>query len=177
VVTVLETFVESRLITTEKPLGPMVKETAVRVCHDSLRDFLVDSRRCQAKEYRVEPAEVHELLLNRCLWLMNTYLRQDICDIRDPGIANGNISDLSTRIARSVPEVVRYACLSWPEHLVATYSISRSPSEALLAFCADHLLHWLEVLSLLGALSSALKHFPQVIAWCQVGFCLPDTLN
>jgi hypothetical protein len=164
----LQSFVDVRLFTTEDIKGIVTDATPLRVCHESLHEFLVDPLRCRVTQYLVSPANCHEALLERCLSLLNEHLRQDICDIRNPGIANVDVTDLPARIARCVPEAVRYACVSWPVHLVASNTVSETVSAALLDFCTNHLLHWLEVLSLLGALSSAGKRLPRIIQWFQV---------
>jgi hypothetical protein len=136
--------------------------------HPSFRDFLLDPQRCSEEHFHIKPAEHQHDLLNRCLQLLNKHLRHDVCGIRSPGLANAEIQNLSEQLAGSVPEAVRYACKYWQVHLAASGSFSGSVSAALLALCRDHLFHWLEALSLLGALSFAGRHLPQSIAWCQV---------
>jgi hypothetical protein len=168
VVTLLRKFVDARLLTTESPLDTITDTTTLRVCHGSLHGFIVDPQRCLVKQYLIAPGENHEAFLNRCLSLLNEHLRQDICEIRNPGLANAGVPDLRARIARYVPEAVRYACVAWPVHLAGSGSLSRTVSAALLHFCTMHLLHWLEALSLLEELDSAHNHIPKVLAWCQV---------
>jgi hypothetical protein len=168
VVMLVQTFLGARLLTTESPLDTLADTTSLRVCHDSLRGFLVDPLRCRLEQYLVSPQDVHETILNRCLSLLNEHLRQDICEIRNPGLANADVPDLRARIARYVPEAVRYACVAWPAHLAGSGSLSGTVSAALLHFCTEHLLHWLEALSLLEELDSAHNNIPKVLAWCQV---------
>jgi hypothetical protein len=168
VVMLVQTLANARLLTTEIPLDTITIMTTLRVCHDSLRGFVVDPLRCRLKQYLVSPQDEHETLLNRCLSLLNEYLRQDICEIRNPGLANADVPDLRARVARYVPEVVRYACVAWPVHLAGSGSLSGTVSAALLHFCTEHLLHWLEALILLEELDSAHNHIPKVLAWCQV---------
>jgi hypothetical protein len=139
----------------------------VSIFHPSFRDFLVDSRRCSDEHFLVELAENQRELLHRCLQLLNRHLRHDVCDIRNPALANAEIHYLPQRLAQSVPESVRYACGFWQVHLVASSSLTESVSAALLELCTNHLLHWLETLSLLGELSYAGKHLAESIVWCQ----------
>jgi hypothetical protein len=140
----------------------------VSTFHPSFRDFLVDPKRCPDSRFLIRPAEHQQDLLHRCLRLLNSDLRYDICGIKHLGQANADIQDLSARLVQSVPQAVSYACLFWPVHLVGSKSLAESVGVALLRFCRDHLFHWLEVLSLLGKLSSASVHLPRAIAWCQV---------
>jgi hypothetical protein len=168
VITLVQKLVDARLLTTESPLDTIADTTSLRVCHDSLRGFLLDPLRCRLEQNMLSPRNNHEALLNRCLSLLNEHLRQDICEIRNPGLANADVPDLRTRIARCVPEALRYACVAWPVHLAGSGSLSETVSAALLHFCTEHLLHWLEALSLLEQLDSAHNQIPKVLAWCQV---------
>jgi hypothetical protein len=140
----------------------------VSTFHPSFRDFLGDPRRCSDAHFLVKPAEHQHELLHRCLKLLNQHLRHNICGIRSPGVANAELQYLCERLAKSVPEAVRYACKYWQVHLVASGSLSEPVSSALLELCMNHLFHWLEILSLLGEVSSAGKRLRQSIAWCQV---------
>jgi hypothetical protein len=173
----LQAFVDRLILVAEDPLNRITDITHLRVCHHSLRDFIMDPLRCRVGHYLVYPEENHEKLTSRCLRLLNKHLRLNICDIHDPGLANAEILDLPARVARSVPEVLRYACLYWPVHLVGSGSVSGTVAEELLEFSAHHLLHWLEVLSLLGELSSGYQHLPRIRAWCQVSRSYATSLD
>jgi hypothetical protein len=144
----------------------------VSTFHPSSRDFLGDPRRCSDEQFLVKAAEHQHELVHRCLQLLNKNLCHDVCGIRSPGLANAEIQNLPDRLNRSVPEAVRYACQFWQVHLIGDGSLAESVTAALLRLCTDHLLHWLEVLSLLGELSSAGKHLPRSIVWCQVSLLL-----
>jgi hypothetical protein len=168
VTALLQTLVDAQLVMPEIPPGTVAEPQTFRMCDQSLLEFSVDSVRSRAVHNMMDPADSHHDLLERCLGLLNNHLREDICDIRNPGLTNADVPDLPARMARSVPEAVRYACVSWPIHLLACDSVSGTVSAALLDFCTKHLLHWLEVLSLLEELSSAGKHLPKIIAWCEV---------
>jgi hypothetical protein len=171
VTALLQTFVDKGLVTPEIPGDSIAEARTFRTCDQSLLNSSVDSVRSQARHNTMDAADSHQDLLERCLGLLNNHLGEDICDILNPGLANADVSDLPARMARSVPEGVRYACVSWPVHLLACGGfVSGTVSAALLDFCAEHLLHWLEVLSLLGELLSVGHHLPKIIAWCEVSF-------
>jgi hypothetical protein len=140
----------------------------VSTFHPSFRDFLVDSQRCTDERFLVVPVKHHHELLDFSLQLLNRNLHYDICGIGNPGQENAQIKNLPAQLRQYVPEAMRYACQFWPVHLAAGGSLSESVCKALLVFCTRHLFHWIEVLSLLGELSSAWKHLPRVIVWCQV---------
>jgi hypothetical protein len=168
VLTHLQAFIDVRLLTTDNALGPITDATAFYVCHNSLRDFVMDPLRCGVKHFLVNPVKTHKKLLGQCLRLLDEHLCEDICGIRDPGLANAEIPDLPARLDRHVPEALRYACRCWPIHLVNSGSVFRAMPSEVLSFCTHHLLHWLEVLSLLGELSYAGEYLPQITARYQV---------
>jgi hypothetical protein len=140
----------------------------VRVFHSSFRDFLLDPQRCRETNFVVRHKEHQEQLLSRCLDILNENLRRDICDIENPSLANSEILDLAIRLQTSVSGALRYASVFWLVHLPACGWLSEVLCETLLKFCQRHLLHWVELLSLLDRTSFALKHLPSAVAWCQV---------
>jgi hypothetical protein len=94
-------------------------------------------------------------LATRCLEIMNNGLRQDICDISNPSLWNSDVADLKERLARAVPSGLRYACQYWHIHLQYADVVSYPGLLGVLeTFCTRHLLHWVEVLSLVNELPS-----------------------
>jgi hypothetical protein len=142
--------------------------STVRIFHPSFRDYLQDPHRCQDPHFIVNPEEHQRQLLHRCLTILNQDLRQDICEIRNPGLANAEISDLAIRLQRSVSDALRYAAVFWLVHIAACRRPSELLCETLLEFCERRLLQWIELLSLLDRTSFALMHLPSTVAWCQV---------
>jgi hypothetical protein len=124
----------------------------VRVMHLSLPDFLSDPHRCSTVPgYVVNASSDHLWMAERCIELMINHLRYDICRIEDPSSFNTEVVDLEERRKKYIAESLRYACcfwvLHWLEHIQTSGSQARIPS-GLEAFCEQHLLHWIEVLSL-----------------------------
>jgi hypothetical protein len=159
----------------------LVDEAApVRLFHPSFPDFITDPERCMDKRFLVTRSEGHLRLAIRCLEIMNTGLREDICDIRDSSLANSEVADLDQRLDRVAPSELRYACKYWHVHLRLAGSTSSDSIERLETFCSLHLLHWIELLSLLGNFTS-LTGFDSTEPWltyvevracvCRTGFC------
>jgi hypothetical protein len=142
----------------------------VRVFHPSFRDFMTDARRCTVESLRVNPPVDHGVLAFRCLVILNETLHYDMCNIQNPAIANKNVPDLAERLRDKVPSwnAVRYACCSWPTHLVLCEKPSNNLLEILVDFCHKHLFHWLEVLSLSEDLPSLEGKLLNLIEWCKV---------
>jgi hypothetical protein len=128
----------------------------VRLMHLSFPDFVSDPRRCSALPgYTVDAASDHLRIVEHGLELMNKALRYDICQIQDPSLFNTEVVDLEGRLIEHVSESLRYACrfwvMHWLEHIRTAGTQSQIPT-GLETFCSQHLLHWIEVLSLTGNL-------------------------
>jgi hypothetical protein len=146
----------------------------VRIFHPSFPDFVTDPARFDDSRLCVKPAEQHAKLALRCLLVMNTDLRYDICDIRDPATANADVADLERRLRTSVSDALQYACCFWPVHLTAsdTPDYDATLGYSLVEFTQKHLFHWLEVLSLLQRLPMAEVQLLATIEWCEVRYFL-----
>jgi WD40 repeat protein len=141
----------------------------IRLFHPSFQDFISDRNRCQNEVLHVDVGQQHLRLALYCLRLMNSCLTYDICDIRNPGIANRDMQD---RVQEKVTYGLRYACRHWVTHLISFDHalIAERPEllEALRLFCQHHLLHWIEVISLLGQVPTVHEILPDAMAWCKV---------
>jgi hypothetical protein len=152
----------------------------VRLFHPSFADFVGDQDRCTdlsfpANEgmvtgisFLVLPEEHHRRLAHRCLAVMNSHLQYDICKLERPWIPNVEIIDLGERLDRYAPHELRYACKFWAVHLCKVGEPESSFLTVLDTFCREHLLHWIELLSLMRALSVMDENLPMVFGWCQV---------
>jgi hypothetical protein len=152
----------------------------VRLFHPSFTDFVGDQNRCTdlsfpANEgmvtgvsFLVVPEEHHRRLAHRCLAVMNAHLQYDICKLNKPWISNDEIDDLHNTLDRCAPQELRYACKFWAVHLTKAGKPESSLLTVLDTFCREHLLHWIELLSLMRALSVMDEYLPMVFGWCEV---------
>ncbi|EAQ88969.1 hypothetical protein CHGG_05588 [Chaetomium globosum CBS 148.51] len=129
---------------------PSVDDAPVRLFHLSFRDFLVDPAKRTKNEFWIDEAEYHKTLTERCIQLMDQCLGQDICCLKVPGMLRSEL-DQQTINAHLPPEV-QYACQYWVHHLKESKH-NIEDDGPVHTFLTNHLLHWLEVLSLLGRLS------------------------
>jgi len=128
---------------------PKDESQPVRIFHPSFRDFLLDQQRCSDRGFWIDEKERHIDLFQRCLELMSKRLQQDICGIREPGVL---ITEISKDMIQSVITAdLRYACRYWVYHFQQGNSVEED--NRILQFLSQHLLHWLEVLTLVGELS------------------------
>jgi hypothetical protein len=143
----------------------------IRPIHLSFSDFLLDRDR-STDAYAVDKSTHHLRIAVRCLQIMNKHLRMDICDIRDSSLFNIEVADLDQRLAEFAPPQLRYACRFWHVHLeLADTALSDSVASHLEEFCKKHLLHWLELLSLLNDLPVVLPSVPSFLVSLHV--CIP----
>jgi hypothetical protein len=146
----------------------------VRLMHLSFSDFLSDPRRCSALPgYAVDVANDHLRIMEHYLELMNRHLRYDICQIQDPSLFNSEVRNLEERMRKYIPGPLRYACrfwvTHWLEHIRAAGSQSRMPT-GLEIFCAQHLLHWIEVLSLTSDMYAVQQVMADLVSTIKVCF-------
>jgi chromosome segregation ATPase len=111
-----------------------------------------------AKEYPfwVDEKKAHEKLATRCLQVISTdqHLRKDICNLQKPGTPRTNVDNRT--IDRCLPFHVQYACMYWVHHLKESQGTIRDGDQAH-RFLRHHLLHWLEVLSLIGRIAESIS--------------------
>ncbi|KAJ7924684.1 hypothetical protein B0H13DRAFT_1601442, partial [Mycena leptocephala] len=133
----------------------------IRLLHPSFADFITNPEQCSIPKYVVKLEEQHTLLAQSCLVAMKG-LRRDMCQIKNPSLLNSEITDLSMRIAKYIPSHIQYSCRHWAHH-VCKSMMSDPLLDLLESFCEHHLLHWIEVCSLLGELRGVLLSVTEVV--------------
>ena len=125
----------------------------IRLHHPSFRDFLLDEKRCSDTHFLVDEKKAQGVLADRCIRLMadpKNGLRRDICGLHAPGAlareVHGNLME------RRLPPELQYACRYWVQHLQRSEFQLCDDGQVHL-FLRQHLLHWLELLSLIGKTS------------------------
>jgi hypothetical protein len=142
----------------------------VRLIHLSFIDYLCEPARClDIMNYGVNPVRDHLWLTECCLEILTTRLRYNICDIRDPSLLNDEVPNLQEQLLDCVSELLSYACrfwaVHWAEYMLSVVLQDRQPHfpVKLAKFCNEHLLHWIEVLSLTGNLYFVQGFMPDLI--------------
>jgi hypothetical protein len=152
----------SAVLNSETPTDP------IKIFHPSFSDFILI--RCSDTRFLVEEGTHHAHLTVQCLKTMNRCLKQNICNLEDSSLLNFEVSDLPARLDNYAPMELRYACRHWMTHLGHTSRASEALVGELHEFCSKHLLHWIEMLSLLGILADGLSALPTAykLKWCEV---------
>ncbi len=124
----------------------------LRLHHASFRDFIVDTSRCTDMRFAVNEKFQLKTLTERCLHLIVEHLRKDICDLKAPGVLLSNVD--RRQIDRCLTPSLQYACCHWTHHVMQAHE-HFADYNSIVDFLHAHLLHWLEVLSLLERLLEA----------------------
>lgn len=148
---------------------PKDSNSPVKLFHLSFRDFLVGTGdQDQKHDFLVDEQGTHARLAHRCIALLSRdeHLKQDICGLNHPGKLRSDIDQ--NRIDACLPPHVRYACLYWVFHLKESQSHILSDDETH-RFLNNHLIHWLEALSLLGRVAESGDMVESLLAMADVG--------
>jgi hypothetical protein len=146
----------------DEPVDDMPKP--VEIIHKSFSDFLLRQQGTGSDSFRVDAAETHAMLASKCINRMKTTnggLRKDMCNLQDYGKPRDKIDE--TTIRKVIPPDLKYATLNWVYHLqhyrrdiTNENKIEHHISdEDIYDFFRKHFLHWLEALSLIGAMSES----------------------
>ncbi|KAF9884870.1 hypothetical protein FE257_000937 [Aspergillus nanangensis] len=125
----------------------------LRLHHPSFRDFLLDTHRCKDSRFCVNEQSANYELAQRCLKLMDSVLRQDICRVNSPGTSTDEVDE--TQVQRHISLEAQYACLFWVQHFTRSGALLKD-DDLIHLFLSKHILHWLEALSGMRRLSEGL---------------------
>ena len=142
-------------------LVPTNEKAGVAPFHASFPNFITDSRRCSPdicpSFSALVALEAHEMLAIKCLEHMNNFLKYNLCNIPEELIVLHQERTNSLENIGKISEALKYSCLYWASHL----SELQTPSSDLILFLhfflQNHLLHWMECLSIAGELQAGLK--------------------
>ncbi|CAN9164932.1 unnamed protein product [Alternaria alternata] len=127
---------------------PNSEDVPIRLLHLSFREFLVDPQKQGKSLFWVDEKSTHKKLASRCLELMSgpSGLHQDMCSLLEPGALRGEIDECT--ITSSLPPDLQYACRYWVDHLKQGQQ-NIVDGDITHLFLQEHLLHWLEAMSLI----------------------------
>jgi NACHT domain len=132
---------------------PKNETYVLRLHHPSFRDFLLNKRRCYDTYFWVDEKRTHQKLADRCIRLMSSSLKQNICEVNAPGILATRIE--SRQVEQYLLPELQYACRYWIQHLQKSGAQLRD-GDQVHHFLQEHLLHWLEALAWVGKVSEGI---------------------
>jgi hypothetical protein len=150
---------------------PNSDDVPIRLFHLSFREFLVNSQKQGKSPFWVDEKSTHDKLAFRCLELMSepSGLRQDMCNLVEPGVLRSEIDEGT--IASSLSPELQYACRYWVSHLKQSqHNIVDGDTTHI--FLQEHLLHWLEFMSLVRESSQCIHLLDSLQALAGVGSIL-----
>jgi AAA ATPase domain len=131
--------------------------------HTSFRDFLTNKR---TNVFYVDLADAHHQLAHSCVGLMLNDLKFNICKLESSYLANSDVPDIDSRIARYIPPALSYACIFWGNHLKHV-DFERDLFAILESLVETKFLFWLEVLSLKSRVGLASLALSSLLMWLQ----------
>ena len=144
--------------------------------HASFPDFITNPDRCSSKRcplFRsLVASEVHELIALKCLKLMNGSLKYNICEIPTELTLSRKERVNSPENVGKISEALKYSCTYWAAHLAEVKVFDTVLIDSLRVFLHEHLLHWIECLSILSELRAGLKSLGGIVTVLSVGFSL-----
>ncbi|KAF5963697.1 vegetative incompatibility het-e-1 [Fusarium coicis] len=154
--------VDNRLDTLHSVLSiPPTRKAPVRLLHLSFRDYLIT----EESKFRIEEKHAHQILAKQCLRIMHSALYKNICGLSFPGTRRSTVD--SSEQEERMPAQLQYACMHWAYHYMAGDPKSND-NDQVHDFLTTHLLHWMEVLSLLGRAQACLDSLRSLAGWLEV---------
>ncbi|KAG8695958.1 POC1 centriolar protein A, partial [Ceratobasidium sp. 395] len=146
--------------------------SVVRISHPSFMDYIIDSSR--SKELCVDLKRHNTILAECCLGLMNEGLRFNICGLETSYLFNSQVPNLGSRVQDVIHPHLSYSCLYWSSHVADAYAGALDNCLRSFLFQTP-LMYWIETLSLLGKLRTALSSLLQ-FAGCSVPDYMQDCI-
>ncbi|OCK75173.1 hypothetical protein K432DRAFT_274329, partial [Lepidopterella palustris CBS 459.81] len=126
----------------------------IQLFHLSFREFLLNPQRCSDTRFRIDEEGAHNDLFVRCLKVMSNHLKRDMCNLQLPGALCSEVE--KSKVEECLPLDVQYACRYWVQHLQRSKALLHDDGQVHV-FLREHLLHWLEALSLIGKTSEGVR--------------------
>lgn len=99
-------------------------------------------------------------MATRCLRIMISELRFNICNLESSHLFNDDVPDLQDRVIKYIPQHLQYSCLYWTNHLQSSgLNIDgQEVQDVLHSFLLDlRAIYWLECLSLMKELKTGIN--------------------
>jgi hypothetical protein len=129
---------------------PRSLDVPVRLLHLSFRDFLLDPKKKHSSRFWIDDKATHRKIAIQCLEIMYCKLKKNICNFPNEGTQHVEVDRHSFN--RYLPSELQYSCRYWAQHLAQSED-PFSELENAFPFLEKHFLHWVEAMSILGAVS------------------------
>ncbi|CAE6488371.1 unnamed protein product [Rhizoctonia solani] len=137
----------------------------VTTLHASFPDFMFS--RDRSGEFFCDRLGQNQILATRCLEIMKTQLRFNICQIESSFGLDNEIPDLANRIEGNISPELFYACRFWVDHLVQ--GAATKPAIAMVHdFMLQRLLFWMEVMNITKCMTAGALASTTMYTWLTV---------
>ena len=130
----------------------------IRILHPSFSDFLSDNLRCGTDSWHIDTKIYNQHFSMRCVRYLNNTLTKNICQLA--------LGTAEVRV--NLPEALSYAAKSWISHICMMGCADEAVADELEEFLFRHLLHWLEVMSILKQSRTTIASMRHFLEWLQV---------
>ncbi|KAI0797421.1 hypothetical protein BC629DRAFT_1592450 [Irpex lacteus] len=137
----------------------------LQLYHKSFADFLIDRRRCCDSQLLIIADDHHRSIALHCLDFMKGVLKKNICGLPRYSM-NGDLAP--GKLDECIGNTLRYCCQYWAKHLTSDHHRDQYFSGAqpqLEYLLTKQMLMWVEVLSLIGDLPSAVHSLNMLQQW------------
>ena len=161
---------EHNILTALNPLHsvifvPLSRDKGSRVYHQSFIDFITEKSRCRDDRFFIDVPSLETLHAFRCLEFMTIELKSNMAGMVTQTTLNNEVPDLGRQVKKAISGELRYACINWVSHIVATKSLDTKTMSLLSDFIRNCMLYWMESMSLLGEVPHAILMMKDVYTW------------
>lgn len=149
-------------------LVPESVDGQIRVLHPSFRDFLTDIDRCSDPHFRVDPPAGHSFIAILCLEHLVSSLKRDPTECGNSWTLNSEIVDLEARVEDAFQRHLQYCCIYFSSHVASARTDNSNLLRLLDQFFHTRLLVWMEALSLMDQIDTAITALRSIRAWLSV---------
>jgi hypothetical protein len=145
----------------------LTQDPTVHVLHPSFADFLLYRTRCVTDMWFIDTSPCNHHLALGCLSFLQQTLTTNIC----------GLVLAKEWVGTCLPEDISYACLFWIHHVCAVDENVGPIMNILDQFIFLHLLHWLEVMSILKKSRETTELLDRLHSWLSVSRSLSACLR
>jgi hypothetical protein len=147
-----------------------IRDDHVYLIHQSAKDYLRNSKG-SAANFPAGHFAIHHRIYQESLQNLSARLRRNIYGLEDPAISVSEIANPSSDCDPLID--LRYSCMYWLDHFLEATSASSSENvskayKVASDFFKEHLLHWLESLSLIGGVQHGILALKKLVHQQQV---------
>jgi hypothetical protein len=143
-----------------------IADGVVLPLHQSFPDFVREQGGLVHPNLAMDLTVVDKHIAEHCLVQLSRHLHVDMCRIKDASLFNSEVLDLETLLKQYISAAIRYSCQYWITHWLRHIQVAGSKAQVPLGldvFCGQHLLHWIEVLSLTGDMNDVQRVIPELM--------------